>query len=170
MATNDELLYNERLTSKWTETLFIALTLLSLMLFIWRVTAGGLGGFAVVFLCLAVLFLFYSVNYRVLTIHLTAESLKLRFGIFTWAVPLENVESCLLDENLPMLMKYGGAGIHFMMIHKRYRASFNFLEYPRVVIVFKKKAGPVQDISFTTRRPDDVIRLVQEAVTANQAA
>jgi hypothetical protein len=67
-------------------------------------------------------------------------------------------------------MKMGGAGIHFMFIRKRYRASFNFLEYPRVVIAFKRKAGPVQDISFSTRRPDDLIRLIQAAASAYRTA
>ena len=59
-------------------------------------------------------------------------------------------------------MKYGGAGIHFMTVHNRYRASFNFLEYPRVVIAFKKKVGLVRDISFSTRRPEEVTRLIRE--------
>lgn len=63
-------------------------------------------------------------------------------------------------------MRMGGAGIHFMSIRKRYRASFNFLEYPRVVIAFKRKVGPVQDISFSTRQPEKVIRLIQEAAIA----
>ncbi len=50
-----------------------------------------------------------------------------------------------------------------MTIRRRYRASFNFLEYPRVVIAFKRKVGPVQDISFSTRRPDELLPLIQEA-------
>jgi hypothetical protein len=97
-------------------------------------------------------------------IYLTSKSLTLKFGIFTWVVPLDNVEECRIDE-IPLWMSMGGAGIHFMLIRKRYRASFNFLEYPRLVIAFKRKVGPVRDISFTTRRPDDVIRLIQEAVS-----
>jgi hypothetical protein len=67
-------------------------------------------------------------------------------------------------------MRMGGAGIHFMLIRRRYRVSFNFLEYPRVVIAFKRKVGPVQDISFSTRRPDDVLRHIQESVSAKAAA
>jgi hypothetical protein len=51
-----------------------------------------------------------------------------------------------------------------MSIRQRYRASFNFLEYPRVMLAFKKKAGPVQDISFSTRRPDDVLWLIRERI------
>ena len=63
-------------------------------------------------------------------------------------------------------MKYGGAGIHFMMIGKRYRASFNFLEYSRVVIALKNKVGLVQDISFSTRQPEEILKLVREAISA----
>ena len=165
----DDLIYHERVSSNRTEALFLALTLLFFLLFIGRATVGHLDVLAAIFFGLFGLFLFYSVNYRTLLIRLTAESLNLTFGIFTWRVPLDNVEECCLD-NLPLLMKYGGAGIHFMLIRNRYRASFNFLEYPRVVIAFKRKAGLVRDISFSTRRPDDVLRLLQEAVSAQWAA
>jgi Ca2+/Na+ antiporter len=165
----DDLIYNERVSSNRTEALFLALTILFFLLLIWHVNAGSLDILAAVFFCFFGLFFFYSVNYRTLLIRLTAESLNLTFGLFTWKVPLDNVEECHLD-SLPLLMKYGGAGIHFMFIRNRYRASFNFLEYPRVVIAFKRKAGPVRDISFSTRRPDDVLRLIQEAVSANRAA
>lgn len=165
----DDLIFHERISSNRTEALFLALTLLFLLLFLWRVTAGSLDLLTVTFLCSFGLFFFYSVNYRTLLIRLTAESLNLTFGLFTWKVPLDNVEECHLD-SLPLLMRYSGAGIHFMFIRNRYRVSFNFLEYPRVVIAFKRKAGPVRDISFSTRRPDDVLRLVQEAVSAKRAA
>jgi hypothetical protein len=165
----DNLLYHERVSSNRTEALFLALTLLCFLLFLWRVMAGHLDVVAAIFFCFFGLFFFYAVNYRTLLIRLTTESLNLTFGLFTWRVPLENVEACCLD-NLPLLMKYGGAGIHFMLIRNRYRASFNFLEYPRVVIAFKQKVGLVRDISFSTRRPDDVLRLLQEAVSAKWAA
>ena len=169
MITNDDLKYDERVTSNRTEALFLALTLLFLLLLIWRVNAGRPNLLAAVFFCVFALFLFYSVNYRTLIIRLTSEFLKLRFGIFTWTVPLDNIEECRLDD-IPVLMRMGGAGIHFMSIRKRYRASFNFLEHPRVVIALKSKAGPVWDISFSTRRPDDVVRLVRDAVSAKSAA
>jgi len=168
MVTTDEFLYNERISSNRTEALFLGLTLIFFLLLIWRVQAVGPDVLAVVFFCFFIIFIFYSVNYRTLIIRLTPESLKLTFGIFTWRVPLDNVAECCLDE-LPVLMRLGGAGIHFMVIRKRYRASFNFLEYPRLVIAFKRSVGPVRDIAFSTRRPDDVIRLIQEAVSSNNA-
>ena len=160
----DDLIYHERVSSNRTEALFITLTLLFLLLFIWRVNVDRPDVLAVVFFCFFILFLFYSINYRTLNIRLSAKSLMLTFGVFTWSVPWDNVAECHLDE-IPSLMKYGGAGIHFMLIRKRYRASFNFLEHPRVVIAFKRKVGPVRDISFSTCQPDVVLRLIQEHST-----
>jgi hypothetical protein len=136
---NTDFLYEERLTSNKTEALFLS----------------------------CCIFFFYSINYRTLVIRLTPESLVLKFGIFIWTIPLDNIAGGSLDE-IPALMKYGGAGIHFMMVGKRYRASFNFLEYPRLVIELERKAGPVREISFSTRLPEELLKLMQETAAARR--
>ena len=159
----DDRIYHERVTSNRTEALFLALTLLFLFLLVWRAKISGIDILSVVFFFLFGIFIFYSLNYRTLVIYLTSDSLKLTFGIFTWKVPMENIEDCHLDE-IPMVMRMGGAGIHFMTIRKRYRASFNFLEYPRVVIALKRKTGLVRDISFSTHQPDDVLYFIKKTV------
>lgn len=164
----NNLIYEERVFSNKTEALFLGFTILFLMLLIWRMSTGSPDILSAIFFFIFVFFLFYSVNYRTLIIRLNPESLKLKFGIFTWTIPLCNVGECRLDD-LPVLMRYGGAGIHFMFIRKRYRASFNFLEHPRVVIALRRRVGIVWDISFSTRRPGDVIQLVQNAVSARSA-
>jgi Ca2+/Na+ antiporter len=164
--TTGDLVYTERVSSNKTAALFLALMTLFLSLLLWRVNVASWDVLAVIFLCFFVIFFFYSLNYRTLVIYLTSKSLKLKFGIFTWVVPLDNVEECCIDE-IPLLMRMGGAGIHFMFIRKRYRASFNFLEYPRVVATFKRKVGPVRDISFSTRRPEDILQFLREAISAN---
>jgi hypothetical protein len=166
---NDKVLYEERITSNKTEALFILLTLLPTLLFFWSTKTGRKGKLKAVFLFLSILFLFYSLSYRTLIIRLSSRSLKLIFGLSSWVVPVDNIKNIHLDE-IPLGMRMGGAGIHFMMIRKRYRASFNFLEYPRVVIEFKNKVGPVQDISFSTRQPDQLILLIQDIVSANTVA
>lgn len=166
--STDELIYTEKVSSHRTEVLFLMLTLLFFMLFLWRVNSADLDILAVIFLCVSGVFIFYSLNYRTLTIRLGSKSLKLTFGIFRWSVPLDNVENCSLD-NIPMLKRLGGAGIHFMSIRNRYRVSFNFLEYPRVVVAFKKQTGLVKDLSFSTRRPDEVISLIQAAISVSTA-
>lgn len=161
-------IYIEKVSSKRTEFLFIALTLLFSLLFIWRVAARNIDFLARIFLFFFVFFLFYSLNYRTLVVHLTSEFLRLSFGIFAWTIPLNNIDTIQPDDDLPILMKYGGAGIHFMFIRKRYRASFNFLEHSRVVIGLKRKTGLIRDISFSTRQSNEVIQLIQGAILANK--
>jgi hypothetical protein len=168
MNINQNLLYEEKLSSRRTEALFLSLMTLFLVLLVWRVTSSGWDFLAILFFIFFGLFVFYSLNYLTLIIRLTPNSLALSFGIFAWTVRMEDIESCGLD-NLPAIKKYGGAGIHFMFVDNRYRASFNFLEYPRVVIGLRKK-GRVRDISFSTGRPDDVLRLIQETIAARPAA
>jgi hypothetical protein len=158
--------FQETLSSKRTEALFVALTALFLLLYAWRIRASGAGFLSAVFLFFCVFFLFYAINYRTLRIHLTPERFKLKFGIFTWTVPLENIESCTRDD-LP-LTRIGGAGIHFTSIRRRYRVMFNFLEYPRLVLALKKKQGPVRDVVFSTRRPEEFERLINEAVAPEE--
>jgi hypothetical protein len=168
MNDNSKSSHEESLTSGRTEALFVALTFVFLLLTIWRVNNHGWGFLSFLCLILFVTFFFYSFNYRKLKIHLTTDSLKLIFGIFHWTVPVEDIESIRLDDP-PPIKKYGGAGIHFMFVDSRYRASFNFLEYPRVVIALKRK-GRVKDISFSTRQPEEIIRLIGEAKAARAAA
>jgi Ca2+/Na+ antiporter len=159
--------YVERVSSRRTEALFVLLTLLFLLLFIWRASVRGAGGWAVVFACFFAFFLFYSLNYRTLIIRLSEQALQLNFGLFTWNIPLENVEACFADKT--SLWRIGGAGIHFTWLGGRYRAMFNFLEHPRLVIALKIKKGPVRDIAFSTRRPDELMRLILEGASRSDA-
>ena len=161
----DNSLYRERITSNKTEALFVGLTLLFAALFAWRWASSGPGALAIALLAGCAIFLFYALNFRTLAITLSSDALTLTFGIFTWRVPLDNVGDARLDA-LPAMMRLGGAGIHFMTLRGRYRASYNFLEYPRVVIALKRKDGPVCDISFSTRQPEEILRRIRKAVSA----
>lgn len=158
-------IYLERISSVRTQMLFLVLSLLCGLLGAWRIIASGFDTLAVILVCLAGIFLFYTFNYRTLVIQITAETLKLRFGVFTWTERLDNIASCALDQ-LAWLQEFGGAGIHFMTMRQRYRASFNFLEYPRVVVALKQKRGLVCDLSFSTRQPEQIIKQLQELAPA----
>ena len=164
-----ETAYEERVSSHWTLALFVGLTVLPVALLVWRISTAGLDLLAGVLLVLVLIFFFYSLNYRTLVVCLSGDALKIRFGIFSCTIPLDNVEGCYLDD-LPALKRYGGAGIHFMFVRGRYRASFNFLEHPRVVISLKRRRGPVRYVSVSTGRPDEVIRRVEAALSASSAA
>lgn len=156
---NGDKKYFERLSSLRTEVLFIGLSLLFFVFFYTRSRVTGWDGWSITFFCLFLMFLFYLINYRVLIIKIENDLLKLNFGLFTWKIALENIERTFVDPT--SLWRIGGAGIHFTLLGGRYRAMFNFLEYPRVVIALNRKKGPVQDIAFSTRHPDEVMALLQ---------
>jgi hypothetical protein len=160
----ENICYTETISSKRTEAPFVGLTLVFGGLFLFWITVNNLNILAFVSAGLSLIFLFYAINYRVLTIRLTRQALVLKFGIFAWTEPYDNIASWSIDK-ISWPMRYGGAGIHFMFINKRYRASFNFLEYPRVVVALKKNAGPVCDLSFTTRHPEKVQQLLQQFIS-----
>lgn len=157
---HNELVHEEEITSRITRALFIVLALVFTGLFAWRVTATSLGAWAWIFLFFAVFFLFYVLNYRRLLVRITANTVHLRFGIFRWTIPFENIRDCSLDE--VAFTRLGGAGIHFAMVGGRYRANFNFLDQPRVLLHLKQKQGLVWDVSFSTRQPEFVMGLIRE--------
>jgi hypothetical protein len=165
----DEVIYSEIVSSKKTELLFLVLTFGFMLLSISRLIVGRLDALTIVWIAFFLIFCFYSINYRTLIIRLTKSYLKLRFGIFSWTISIDNIESISIDV-LPPIMKYGGAGIHFMTIRNRYRASFNFLEYPRVVIRLKRKQGLVKDISFSTKQPSDILVNIRDVILCNQGS
>ena len=160
-------LFEEKISSVRTEVLFVTLALLFLALLYWRLMATDFGVIAGILLLLSLFFIFCALNYRVLSIRISADNLHLRFGVFGWKVPLNNIEKVYADET--SLWRIGGAGIHFSSIGGRYRAMLNFLEYPRVVVALKEKRGFVRDIAFSTDTPKEIMHIL-EATLANGGA
>jgi hypothetical protein len=153
------ILFHERVSSIRTLLLFVLLALLFGWLFVLNFFYTAHQGWGIAFGCFSLFFLFYVFNYRVLFIQVSEDELTLKFGLFTWHISLDNIETCFIDET--SLWRIGGAGIHFTPLGGRYRAMFNFLEYPRVVVCLKEKKGPVRDIAFSTTRPDEVMGLLK---------
>ena len=152
----------EKISSLKTSLLFIMLAIGFLCLSLWHTSFltnwNPLGSIFLFFFCL---FIFYIFNYHTLIIHITASYLHLRFGIFTCKMLINSIKEVQLDK-IPTFMKYGGAGIHFMFVKKRYRASYNFLEYPRICVSLKKRKGLVEDVSFSTRDPKKIMRTLNK--------
>lgn len=158
-ALGEDLLYQERLTSTGTQGFFLTLTLVFFIPFMVRVQAAVCDWLTLAFAFFAGMFLFYTVNYRLLAIRVTKKELVLKFGLFTWREPRENIQTCTIDQ-MSAWQYYGGAGIHFMLVSGCYRASFNFLQYPRVVVSLKKKRGLVDCVSFSTEHPQEIFQML----------
>jgi len=154
-----EIIYHEKVQSPKTSLLFVILTVLFAALFAWRVSVVGFRLTPILYLIFGLFFFLYVLNYRTLIITITEKTIFLKFGLIRWRTMLENIQSCELDDS-PAIIKYGGAGVHFAFVNRIYRAYFNFLEYPRVVINFINKQGPVQALVFTTRQPAKLIEII----------
>lgn len=158
MESKELFLYQEKVSSARTSALLLVLSQLFGFLALVRWHQIGVDGWTVAFAIVYIFFLFYVFNYHTLIIRISTEQLQLKFGLFCWKIPLNTIASCHLDDI--SLWRIGGAGIHFTFIRKKYRAFFNFLEYPRVVIPLNVNRGPVQEIAFTTQQPEEVMRLI----------
>jgi len=151
-------LYRERISSPRTEALFVTLTLLAFLVLVGLVLSSRPRMWIVVVAFLFAYFLFCALNYRTLVIQLTDVALELGFGLVAWRIPLHNIEACSLDQT--SLWRIGGAGVHFTPLGGRYRAMFNFLEHPRLVIALRTRKGLVRDIAFSTCHPSEVMHLI----------
>jgi Ca2+/Na+ antiporter len=161
----DKAIYLERISSRRTTVLFIALTIAFFLPFIWFGRTALFSGWSIFFFCLSAIFLFYTLNYRTLIINISEDRVSLQFGIFKRKIPFDNIENCFLDTSV--LPRSGGAGIHFMFIQGRYTAMFNFIEYDRVVVSLKICKGPVRDIAFSSRQPGEVMGIIKEKAAIN---
>lgn len=155
------LVYTEKIRSSWTTALFAVLTLMFLTLFAWRYAVVGWEFRTGLFCFVGFLFLFYTINYRVLEIQISSKELNLKFGLVKWTTALDNIDSWQLDDS-PWWIKYGGAGVHFAAVRGKYRAYFNFLEYPRVLVTLQEKQGWVRQLCFTTQHPDQIQAQLQK--------
>jgi hypothetical protein len=151
----DSVDYDERVTSARTEALFIALTLLFAVLLVLSVRSRGMDGWGVASAAASLVFLFYTINYQALLVKISSDAVRLQFGLFRREIPRANIERAYRDP--VSLWRIGGAGIHFSLFGGRYRAMFNVLEFPRIVLVLKHREGPVAEIAFSTRNPDEVL-------------
>ena len=157
---SDKLIYLEKVSSRRTVVLFIILMIVFLCLSVWFARTEPFGGWSIFSFCMSAFFLFYAINYRTLIIRLTEETVRLKFGFISGSNRFDNIENCFLDDSI--LPRSGGAGIHFMFINRRYTAMFNFIEYERVVISLKVRKGPVRDIAFSSRQPEEVMGIIRE--------
>jgi len=157
-------LYSEKIRSNITTFLFAFLGLFFFTLFVWRYSVVGLRFSPGLFGFLGLFFFFYVINYRVLHITITDLTLQLDFGRVHWRTDLENIAKITLYDP-PFWIKYGGAGVHFAAVEGEYKAFFNFLEYPRLLVRFNQKQGLVQALVFTTCQPDQILEILEKRIS-----
>ena len=157
----ENLLYNEKVRSNKTSLLFVILAMIFIALFVWRFSVVGFRFVPGLYAFIGLVFCFYVINFRELDISITDQTLQLKFGVIGWSSNIENIKLSVLYDP-PFWIKYGGAGVHFAMVDGDYKAFYNFLEYPRVMVGFHQKQGWVQSLVFTTRQPDKILQIMED--------
>jgi len=162
--------YYEEVRSFKTSLLFLFLSAVFSTFFIKRVLTLGYReniAFSTVLLFFSIFFGLYVLNYWTLKIIITDKKIQLNFGLIRWRSDLSNVKAVEMDDSPPVI-KYGGAGVHFAYVRGMYRAFFNFLEFPRILITYQEKQGLVQGLVFTTRNPEKVIKIIKGRMENNE--
>lgn len=154
-------LYSEKIRSNKTSLLFGILAVIFFALFAWRYSVVGLRFVPGLYAFFGLFFCFYVINYRVLKITITDQTLQLKFGLVGWRTNIKNI-ALSISYDPPSWIKYGGAGVHFSTVDGEYMAFYNFLEYPRLLIKFHQKQGLVQALVFTTREPDRILEILEK--------
>ena len=160
-----DVIYQEKLRSGRTTGLFMILALLCFSLGLWRWRQSGGAALAWVLLGLGGFFLFYVFNFRTLVIRIDHTAFQVRFGLIRCRVPLGNIGRVEKDL-IPWFLRNGGAGVHFFLSDGLYRVNFNFLEYDRLLIRFKERAGFVQALSCSTRQLEKLKAVIQQYIVA----
>jgi hypothetical protein len=154
------------LVGKLVMALMIALSLLFLFIFIYQQLSGPVGSRpAPDWLYLVMFVLFAGISYlvtsfRKLTISITSQVIKVTFGIFKYTISWGNVEGCYLDKNPGIA--YGGWGVRIGKTKGKSVLVYNVVAAPRVILELKK--GRFGQFAFSTKRPDEVMTIVQQQI------
>lgn len=112
------------------------------------------------FLLIGLFFLGMALNFRTLRIELSQQAVMVGYGIAKRTIPWEVIERCYRD-NVSNL-RYGGWGIRIGRVQGKWRLVYNTPGAPRVVLALNR--GWFPEFVFSTRHPDEVLKIIQERI------
>jgi hypothetical protein len=112
------------------------------------------------YILMALLFLALAITFSTLVIKLSPHSVVVGFGIIKRTIPWELIERCYVDEVTSL--RYGGWGIRIGRVRGKWRLVFNIIGAPRVVLALKR--GRFDEFVFSTRHPDEVLRIIRQRI------
>lgn len=155
--------YEEKIFSKWITGILTIVTIVFLIVLVHQILVGQIGVHPTLnwfFLLIFLLFLGLTINFSMLGIKITTQSIFVSYGIFKHAVLLENAEDCYLDE--ASSMRYGGWGIRLGRVNGKWRLVYNVIGGPRIVLSLKK--GRFREFVFSTKNPEELMRVVKQRI------
>ncbi|MCK4630513.1 MAG: hypothetical protein KAT40_03660 [Bacteroidales bacterium] len=155
--------YKEKIFSKWTVGILSVITAVFFFLLFYQILVGPIGTNPApnwFFLFMFLLFLGMMINFSRLTIKLTPKHISVGYGVIKHSIPWENVEDCYLDE--ASTIKYGGWGIRIAKVKGKWRLVYNVVGGPRIVLSLKR--GRFKEFAFSTKNPEEVIKIAKEQI------
>ena len=153
-----EIIYEERLFSRWMTLILGGVTLFILWQAMQQLQTGSSDGAPVWLMpSMAVLFVVFTINFMWLTIRITAEEVVVSYGLFRYRVRWHDIEDCYADE--ASAVWYGGYGVRVGWRAGKRRLIYNTIGDPRVVLL--TRSTPTPEFVFSTAYPDEVIQAVR---------
>jgi len=160
-------IYHEELSSFWGKlaiAMMFGSSLTFVILFFYQRTYGPVGDDPApdwVYLVMFAWFLaigFLVLNFAILTVSATPRGITVAYGRFRYHIPWENIGSYQLDRR-PAMLNYGGYGIRISSRANGSVLTYNIMGASTVVLELKQKR--FKYFAFSTRRPDELLALIQ---------
>jgi hypothetical protein len=155
--------YEEKTFSKWIAGILTVITAIFLFLLFYQILVGPIGANPApnwFFLFMFLLFLGVMINFSRLTIRMTPRYISVGYGIIKHSILWENVEDCYLDE--ASTIRYGGWGIRIAKVKGKWRLGYNVVGGPRIVLSLRR--GRFKEFVFSTKNPEEVIKIAKEQI------
>jgi hypothetical protein len=155
--------YEEKIFLKWTAGILTVITVVFLFPLFYQILVGPIGTNPApnwFFLFMFLLFLGVMINFSRLTIRMTPRYISVGYGIIKHSILWENVEDCYLDE--ASTIRYGGWGIRIAKVKGKWRLVYNVVGGPRIVL--SSKRGRFKEFVFSTKNPEEVIKIAKERI------
>ena len=147
--------------------LFIALTIVFLVVFIYQVLVGPVGtkpGPDWLYIIMFLLFAGFTAlmrSFNKLAIKVSTQSITVGFGIFKRVISWDDIHGCYLDD-ASAFGSYGGWGIRMAKVKGKWRLVYNVIGCPTVVLELDK--GRFREFVFSTKNPDGVMETVRQQI------
>jgi len=146
---------------------FIACTLLFLVLFAYQVFVGQVGSNPAPSWLYLIMFLWFAgfaaliMNFNKLAIKISTQSITVGFGVFRHIIPWDNIKGCYLHED-SAIGSYGGWGIRMGKVKGKWRLVYNVIGCPAIVLELEE--GRFKEFVFSTKNPDGVMQTTRQQI------
>ncbi len=151
-------IFEEEVSSYWIPSILGVVALLFLALEVQRSTMTPIAPPAGLFPAMSLLFLTLALTFRRLTIRITSEGVRVTYTLFRYDVAWDDIVDVAVDDTSAFW--YRGYGIRLARGRDGWVLVFSTIGPARVTLVLKGRWFSY--FVFSTRRPDEVVKLVQE--------